>query len=99
MVGRTLAIVGLAWAEMVYPCDASQALATKRLVAGSSRALPHQVVLDRNATLFTSSDEGEPIQKAAKDRSSHRRFGASHDLHRRVFERSRRDSARQSNHC
>lgn len=67
MVGRTLAIVGLAWAGMVYPCDASQALATKRLVAGSSRALPHQVVLDRTATLFTSSDEGEPIQKAVED--------------------------------
>lgn len=65
-MAKALAIVVLAGAGMACPCFASPSVA-KGGAAQSGRPTPRQVVLDRTVTLFTSPDEGEPIQKAAED--------------------------------
>ena len=50
----------------LYPCEASQSAATERPVTESGRPVARPV-LDRTVTLFTSPEEGEPIQKGAED--------------------------------
>ena len=66
MKAKALAIVVLAGAAMNCPCVGSPS-AVKGGTAQSGRPAQRQVLLDRTVTLFTSPEEGQPIQKAAED--------------------------------
>jgi len=67
MTLRTLAILVLVAGCWSFPCDATQAAATKHSSDESGRATQDAVALNRSTTLYTSAAEGEPIQKAAED--------------------------------